>query len=107
MKCPNCNKEVSELDEKCSKCGLVFDEYEEKNESVETENERESKTSLLKFINTVQLIGCIIGTIYCWANENVAFGFILLFGGIISYAFIHGFTDIIDLLDNINNKLDK
>lgn len=103
MKCPKCGNSISELDEKCSKCGLVFDEYEESKET--EENEDNSKTLLLKIINAIQLIGCIIIAIVFLSNEQTLIGIIFFFSGIVLYAFIKGFTNIIDLLDSINNKL--
>lgn len=103
MKCPKCNKEVSELEEKCTFCGLNFEEYESQKEN---ENpEYADKTIFLRFIIGVQVIGCIIGAIILWNNEETGLGFIVLFGGLIAAACTKGFTDIIDLLDNINNKL--
>ncbi len=106
MKCPKCNKEISELDEKCAYCGMNFEEYESQKEIEENEEfEYGNKTVFLRFVMGIQLIGCIIGAIALWSNEEIGLGFIVLFGGIIAAAFIKGFTDIIDLLDNINNKL--
>lgn len=104
MKCPKCNKEISELDEKCSRCGINLEEYECQEE---TEIEQESKTALIKFINIIQILGCIIGAIILWSNEELGIGFIILVIGVIAFAFIKGFQDIIDLLDNINNKITK
>lgn len=106
MKCPKCNKEVSELEEKCTSCGLNFEEYESQKETEGNENsEYVDKTVFLRFIMGIQIIGCIIGAIVLWSNEETGLGFIVLFGGLIAAAFTKGFTDIIDLLDNINNKL--
>lgn len=108
MKCPKCNKEVSELEEKCAFCGLDFEEYENQQKTEENENsEYGSKTIILKFLTTIQLIGCLICAIILWSNEEIGLGFIALIGGIIASAFIKGFTDIIDLLDEINNKLNQ
>ena len=107
MKCPRCKNNVSELDETCPRCGLIFDEYEETEQKVQEDDEEKSKTILLKIINIIQLIGCIIFAIVYWSNEEILIGFVFLFGGIILYAFIKGFTNIIDLLDDINYKLDK
>lgn len=106
MKCPKCNKEVSELEEKCTSCGLNFEEHENQKETKENEEfEYGNKTVFLRFVIGIQLIACIIGAIVLWSNEETGLGFIVLFGGIIAAAFLKGFTDIIDLLDNINNRL--
>lgn len=105
MKCPNCEKEVSELDEKCPACGLIFDEYEQKNK--ESDTGKKSKTLLLRFINAIQLIGCIIIAFVFWKDEEILKGFAFLFSGIILFAFIKGFIDVIDLLDNIYKGLKK
>lgn len=106
MNCPKCNKKVSELEETCPFCGISFEEYEEKQQESEQKEDYEygRKTLLLKFIMWAQLIGCIISSIVLWNNEETGYGFIVLFVGIIVLAFIKGFTDIIDLLDSINNK---
>ena len=105
MKCPNCNKKVSELDEKCPSCGVVFDEYDEKEETKEKDFEYGLKTKFIRFINGLQLISCIIMAFINWSNEEGLIGFVYLFSGIVVFAFIRGFADIIDLLDNINYKI--
>ena len=106
MRCPKCNKEVSELDEKCTSCGLSFEEYESQKEAEENEKkEVGDKTILLRIIIAIQLIGCFIAAMAFWSDEEIGLGFIVLFGGIVLSAFIKGFIDIIDLLDNINNKI--
>ena len=106
MKCPKCNKEVSELEDKCTSCGLNFEEYESQKEAEENEKkEAGNKTIVLRVIMAIQLIGCFIVAMSFWSGEEIALGFIVLFGGIILSAFTKGFIDIIDLLDNINNKI--
>lgn len=89
MKCPNCNNNTSEL------------------ESQKEDNDLEygNKTMFLRLVMAFLLISSIIGAIILWNNKEIGIGFLLLFGGIILSAFIKGFTDIIDLLDDINNKL--
>lgn len=105
MKCPNCGVNVNELEETCPKCKINFDEYEkEHGGNSETDD---SKTTLLKFINILQIIVCGIGAIVAWCNEQVLLGFSLIFSSIVVFAFIKGFYDIIDLLDSINDKIDK
>lgn len=104
MECPNCNKNVSELDEKCPNCGLDFESYEEKREDT---GYVLSKTGFIKFINAMQLIGCVIIAFVNWSNEQGILGFTFFFSGFVLFAFIKGFTDIIDLLDSINDKLDN
>lgn len=106
MKCPNCNKNVSELDEKCPICGLNFDKYEEDNKTTEDETSF-TKTAFIKIINILQIIGFIIMAIIAWNNEEILQGFIYVVIGLVIFAFIKGFSDIIDLLDSINDKLDK
>lgn len=106
MRCPKCNIEVSELDEKCTSCGLNFEEYESQKEAEENEKkEAGDKTIALRIIMVVQLIGYFIVAMAFWSDEEIGLGFIVLFGGIVLSVFIKGFIDIIDLLDNINNKI--
>lgn len=106
MKCSNCGANISELDEICPKCKINLDEYEEKEQIQEKYMlEKGDKTILLKIINFMQILGCIIGAIILWANEEIGMGFVIFAIGFVSFAFIKGFQDIIELLDNINNKL--
>lgn len=106
MKCPNCNREVSELDEKCPICGLNFEEYENKEkENKKAEFEYGCKTVFIRFINGLQLICCIVMAFINWSDEQGILGFTFLFSGIVLFAFIKGFADIIDLLDSINHKM--
>lgn len=108
MKCPKCNEETSELDEKCACCGINFEEYENRQKEIKNENEEYgNKTIFLRFIMAAQLIICIISAIVLWTNEEVLIGFIALFGGLIGTAFIKGFVDIVDLLDSINSKMER
>ncbi len=109
MKCPNCGEEVEELEENCPKCKINFDDFEKKQKQTSEEDNEEnaSKTNFLKTINVLQIVGCGIGTLVAWSNEKVLEGFILIIISIVAFAFIKGFYDIIDLLDSINDKLDK
>ena len=105
MKCPNCGVNVNELEETCPKCKINFDEYEKEHGG--NSKTDDSKTTLLKAINGLQVAGCGIGALVAWANELVLTGFLLIVGSIITFAFLKGFYDIIDLLDSINDKMDK
>lgn len=109
MKCPNCGANVNELEETCPKCKINFDDFEKNQKKLlgEEETEDNSKTNLLKAINGLQVAGCGIGALVAWANELVLTGFLLIVGSIIAFAFLKGFYDIIDLLDSINDKMDK
>lgn len=110
MECPKCKKEVNELDETYPRCGLVFEEYEnelkEKKKNEETDMPGD-KTAFLKFINVLQLIGFIIMMFIQMNNEEQLKGMISIATGIVLFAFIKGFINIIDLLDEINRKIDK
>lgn len=101
MNCPNCNKNVNELEEKCPVCGYIL------KCNINEEEINSTKTILLRFINALQLIGCIIAGIVLLKGEATLLGFVTFAGGLITFAFIKGFSDIIDLLDSINDKLDK
>lgn len=104
MKCSNCGANISELDEICPKCKINLDEYEEKNQE-EEDFDKSDKTIFLKIINVVQILGCLIGAIILWSNEEIGIGFVILAVGFVSFAFVKGFQDIIELLDSINNKI--
>lgn len=69
------------------------------------EEENEDKTIFLRIINAIQIITCIIVAIISFVDEKIANGVIILIIGFVTFAFIKGFQDIIELLDNINNKL--
>ena len=69
------------------------------------EEENEDKTIFLRIINAIQIITCIIVAIISFVDEKIANGVIILIIGFVTFAFIKGFKDIIELLDNINNKL--
>ena len=103
IKCPICGKEVSELDDKCPYCGLYFDDFEE--QKIDNMEDTTNKIILLKIINYIQLIGFIILGIINFNSENILLGIIYIVIGLVLFAFIKGFSDIIDLLDSINNKI--
>ena len=103
MRCPKCNKKISELDEKCPYCGISFEDYEQQN-PIEYETE-ENKTIFLKVINYIQLVIFIITGIINLSSGQMAIGSICIATGLVIFAFIKGFTDIIDLLNSINEKL--
>ena len=105
MKCPICKENVNELDDICPNCKTNFDEYEKNKTS--NNASYEDKTLAIRFINALQLIGLIIAGIVSLVGEKIGQGFICILIGIINYFFIRGFADIIDLLDSINDKLDK
>lgn len=75
-----------------------------KKEEIEDETSF-TKTAFIKVINILQIIGFIIMAIIDWNNEEVLQGFIYVVIGLVIFAFIKGFADIIDLLDNINDKI--
>ena len=102
MKCPKCGAKISELDEVCPNCKVNMDDYDAKQPRPE---EEPSKTALLKVINALQLIGFIIFAIINIKEGAVLQGCIYIAIGIIVFAFIKGFSDVIDLLDEINDKL--
>lgn len=72
---------------------------------MEDNRENEDKTIFLRIINAIQIIACIIVAIISFSNEEIINGIIMLIIGFVIFAFIKGFKDIIELLDNINNKL--
>jgi Na+/H+ antiporter NhaC len=102
MKCPNCGEIIDEFTEICPSCKINLDEYEEN----DTE-EIDSKTKLLKAINFIQFVTCIILSIIYFSKKETILGIICILIGIILFAFIKGFYNIVDLLDDINKKLEK
>ena len=106
MKCPKCNAKISELDEICPNCKTKLDDYDEKLQKQDYEKEP-SKTTLLNIIYILQISGFIIFAFYTWGSKtgNILQGIIYIVIGVVLFAFIRGFSDIIDLLDEINDKL--
>ena len=91
----------------CNACWERMQDEEDNEESTEIESTiYTTKTTFLKGINVLQLIGFIIMAIVAWNAEETLQGFIYLVIGFVIFAFIKGFADIIDLLDSINDKLD-
>lgn len=91
-------------------CNACWEKTQEKNEkeTVETETTINiTKTTFIKGINILQLIGFMIMAIVSWNAEETLQGFIYLMIGLVVFAFIKGFADIIDLLDSINDKIDQ
>lgn len=106
MKCPKCDAEIDKFADVCPYCKIDIFEYKN-NKSDSKENIEFTKTAFIKVINILQIIGFIIMAIIAWNNEEVLQGFIYVVIGLVIFAFIKGFSDIIDLLDSINDKLDK
>lgn len=98
MLCPKCKNEVSDFDTKCTVC---------ETEIFNSKEESKDKTILLRIINAIQIISCMILAFVFLIQENIVLAIAILFGGFITFAFIKGFSDIIELLDKINNKLNK
>ena len=74
---------------------------------MEENKENTDKTILLRIINAIQIIACIIVAIIFFAEQNIFNGIVILFVGFVLFAFIKGFSDILELLDKISEKLDK
>ena len=110
MKYPNCDKEIAKFDDICPNCKIDLFEYKKGNVNIKNNTEETSgltKTTLLKWINILQIFGLIIAAFISCQNGNGFQDLMYFIIGIISFAFIKGFTDIIDLLDSINDKLNK
>lgn len=112
MKCPNCKEEIDKFSDICPKCRIDIFEFEKNAREENANNNRleeplsSNKTIFLKWINILQLIGFIIaGFISFSIDGGETQGVIYIAIGLITCAFIKGFSDIINLLDSINNKL--
>ena len=105
MKCPRCKKEVSELDEKCKYCGLVFEDYEQKEKK--TENDREENYSYVTGYNVIMWIFAImifVGGIIIGQGETGLI-FACWIGGIIFLVIINMLKNIIEELRILNSKI--
>ena len=70
-------------------------------------NETCEKSYKIRIINAILLIISILGAMILASNEEHLFATLSIVLGIVSFIFIQGFANIIDLLDSINNKLEK
>ena len=98
MKCPKCGNKVDDLEMKCMSCGLDL---------VNVDKDYGEKTIGLGIVNIVQLIAFIVIGIISIINKQTINGLIYIAIGIISYIFIKGFSDIIDLLNSIDDKINN
>lgn len=98
MICPKCKNEISDFDTKCPIC---------ETELYKNNAENKDKTILLRIINALEIISCIILSIVFLIQGNMILALEILFGGIVIFAFIKGFSDIVELLDDINKKMNK
>lgn len=80
---------------------------EENNNKNQINNQEDNKSGIIRLINIVQFVGSIILAMYFATNDEKFYAIISVVVGIVLFAFIQGFANIIDLLDSINNKLDK
>lgn len=103
MKCKNCGKEVTETNKMCPSCGTIL--CDDKTTISNDKTAAESKTILLGIVGILLLIGCIGLGIYYMSEEETSKGIVYILSGIISFVFIKGFSDMIDLLDSINKKI--
>ena len=105
MKCPRCKKEVSELDEKCKYCGLVFEDYEQEEQN--SAEDKEENPSYVKGYNILMWIFAIIifvGGIIL-GQEETALIFTCWIGGIIFLVIINMLKNIINELRILNSKM--
>lgn len=98
---------IEEKNKRHGICNACWERIEKEEIDYSNEGTEFTKTMFIKIINAIQLIGCLILAIIAWNEEESLQGFTYLGIGLVLFAFIKGFTDIIDLLDSINNKLDN
>lgn len=110
MNCKICGNPISVDEkgyyvEKNNKRHCICDACWKRDKEEIIESEESTKTTFIKIINILQLIGFIIIAIINWSNEETLQGFIYIGIGLVMFAFIKGFSDIIDLLSEINSKI--
>lgn len=66
-----------------------------------------AKTVYLRFINCIQIIVLVIMGLISFSKDQIVTGILYIVIGVVLLFFIKGFSDIIDLLDNINNKINQ
>lgn len=101
-KCTNCNKKITreEYIENGGYCNQCIDEKEQEEEK---EDEGNFTANL---IGTIAIISGVIGVIFgiMCIGENAEIGVGIIIASIISAIFIYGFSEIIQLLEDIKNK---
>lgn len=91
---------ASKSDERYGVCDACWERLQHK-----VTEEYSSKTTLLGIIGILLLL-CGIGTgIYFFIQSQTLTGLIYIAISIVIFAFIKGFSDIIDLLTEINEKM--
>lgn len=99
MKCPNCNANITELDEVCPHCKINLDDYEKKH--LKNKDCEENKNNpIAVIIKVIAVITLIIGIIWSFKEESLIY-FIL---NAVSFSFIFGFGEIIQKSENIENN---
>lgn len=112
-KCPKCGAEVTPGQEMCS-CGMKItwpgsqniltdqpcDDFEE------SYPERNTISSVISVVAAfIMIIGVLAGLLISISHGNTA-GLVILFVSVITGIFMLGFAKIIDLLQDIKNRLD-
>lgn len=107
IRCPRCKKEVSELDEKCKYCGLVFDEYKPEETEQDSNGNEESNYSYVAgynlflwiFATLIFVGGIIIG------QEETSLMLICWIVGIIFLVIVNMLKNVVQELRILNSKI--
>lgn len=105
IKCPRCNREVSELDETCKYCGLKFSEYEERksNRESNTDDKPSYVTGYNIFMWVVAIMIFIAGIVV--GQEETTIMFTYWFSGIIFLVITNMLKNIVEELRILNSKI--
>ena len=104
IKCPRCHKEVSELDDKCKYCGLVFEDYEQEHQEEQQGQETVSYVSGYNIFLCILGILILIGAIII-GQEEVSLAIICLVSGMIFLVILNMLKNIIEELRILNSKI--
>lgn len=101
MICPNCKSKISDFDEKCPVCGLIFNDYESE-KKIEENNKSSTSITIAKRI----IVGLlIIITIFMLFNEFFYLAIISIALSIITWVTLTIEIKKIDLLQEIAKTL--
>nr|DAM94455.1 MAG TPA: zinc-ribbon containing domain protein [Caudoviricetes sp.] len=102
MVCPNCKKVISDDSERCPECLVNIDEFEK-----ESRVHNRRKSEFISIAKTTMIILSLIVAVIMFILKSYVAGIVIIFA-IIPEVFLLSIVEtIIDLLQEISEKLDK
>ncbi len=102
MVCPNCKKVISDDSERCPECLVNFDEFEK-----ESRVHNRRKSEFISIAKTTMIILSLIAAVIMFILKSYVAGIVIIFAIIPEVFLLYIVETIIDLLQEISEKLDK